>query len=274
MVLDRRRPRARGRRRRAPPAPRAPGAARGRAPPPARRPRSRRVGSRARSSSPRRCQRRARRRAAPPAGRRARAAPASARASFSPSPKLGGSWSPRSHSADERRLVVRILVQRLLEQRGRLLRPRPLGQQEGGVAPALGALLGILDQVDEQRRGVAPPPRESPLARCSLSVFSSSATCSSRRRRRGLVRLVVGLERLRLVVELDVADRRAAPASARAPRGRTTRRPGAAGSWPPSRCSPRSSARSASARSEAPVPAAQRQRRLVELDRALRAGAA
>ena len=89
---------------------------------------------------------------------------------------------------EQRGLVLRILGQRLLEQRRRLAHVAALGHQQRGVAPPLAALLGILDQVDEQRRragggfAVARGPlqlerlleqRDLLLARAS-SAFSAS----------------------------------------------------------------------------------------------------
>ena len=49
----------------------------------------------------------------------------------------------------QRRLVLRILHQRLFEQVRRPADVAPFGHQQGGFAAPLGALLGILDQLDQ-----------------------------------------------------------------------------------------------------------------------------
>ena len=56
---------------------------------------------------------------------------------------------------DQRRLVLRIFGERLLEQGRRIGDLPALGHQQRRFAPALAALLRILDEVDEQRGGPA-----------------------------------------------------------------------------------------------------------------------
>ena len=55
---------------------------------------------------------------------------------------------------DQRGLVLRILDQRLLQQLGCAADVAALGHQQRGLAAAHAALLRILDQLDEQRRGL------------------------------------------------------------------------------------------------------------------------
>ena len=100
-------------------------------------------------------------------------------------------------------------------------------------ARSLGSLTRSMSSAD--RRAA---PSASPLARRSLSIFSTSGTCSSRGRPLGPQRLAVGRQRLGLVVELDAGDRRAARTSARARRGRSPPRRCGAG-----RCRPSASRR-------------------------------
>src|SRR4029079_11618572 len=67
-------------------------------------------------------------------------------------PESLGQLVAQAAQRDQRRLVLRILDQRLFQQFGGTADVAAFGQQQRTFAPALRALLRILHQVDEQRR--------------------------------------------------------------------------------------------------------------------------